>query len=329
MKCPYCGQEHSDNSKFCSETGKPLQSQTKKCEKCGYENVPVEAKFCPRCGGSFSFGPSNEVDSWYDGDKSQIIIFCYEAGTIIQIGKGHKTENCIFQREKQIKLKKGKNVICVKEFPELEYGFSFCSFGDNSEYIESIDLENYDTSHITDMRYMFTGCFCVKFLDLSRFDTSNVIYMDHMFSFCISLESLDLSSFDTSNVTDMSGMFSDCSSLETLDLSSFDISNVKEMNHMFYGCSSLLYLNLSSFKINTIVASIFTDCKSLRSLNLTRIFSEMSYSEAFCAAIDWGLLLSECISLKEIIMTVRDNDIIDIISGILKESNINAKIISD
>lgn len=54
MKCPYCGQEHPDNSKFCSETGKPLQSQTKKCEKCGYENVPVEAKFCPRCGNSFS-----------------------------------------------------------------------------------------------------------------------------------------------------------------------------------------------------------------------------------------------------------------------------------
>ncbi|WP_294454063.1 zinc ribbon domain-containing protein [uncultured Bacteroides sp.] len=54
MKCPYCGQEHPDDSKFCSETGKPLQSQTKKCEKCGYENVPVEAKFCPRCGNPFS-----------------------------------------------------------------------------------------------------------------------------------------------------------------------------------------------------------------------------------------------------------------------------------
>lgn len=53
MKCPFCGQEHPDNSKFCLETGKPLQSQIKKCEKCGYENVPIEAKFCPRCGSPF------------------------------------------------------------------------------------------------------------------------------------------------------------------------------------------------------------------------------------------------------------------------------------
>lgn len=54
MKCPHCGQEHPDNSKFCSETGKPLQSQTKKCPNCEYKNVPIEAKFCPRCGNPFS-----------------------------------------------------------------------------------------------------------------------------------------------------------------------------------------------------------------------------------------------------------------------------------
>lgn len=64
MKCPYCGQEHPDNSKFCSVTGKPLQSQTKKCENCRYENVPIEAKFCPRCGSDFTI--YREKEPLYD-----------------------------------------------------------------------------------------------------------------------------------------------------------------------------------------------------------------------------------------------------------------------
>ena len=55
MKCPYCGQEHPDNYKFCPETAKPLTPQTKVCcnPDCKYENVPIEAKFCPRCGCPF------------------------------------------------------------------------------------------------------------------------------------------------------------------------------------------------------------------------------------------------------------------------------------
>ena len=45
MKCPYCGQEHPDDFKFCPISGQPLVPQTKVCEnpKCKYENVPIEA----------------------------------------------------------------------------------------------------------------------------------------------------------------------------------------------------------------------------------------------------------------------------------------------
>lgn len=56
MKCPHCGQEHPDDFLLCPYTGKSLKPQTKVCGNpdCQYHNVPIEAKFCPRCGWAFS-----------------------------------------------------------------------------------------------------------------------------------------------------------------------------------------------------------------------------------------------------------------------------------
>lgn len=47
---------------------------------------------------------------------------------------------------------------------------------------------------------------------IANLNTSNVTDMYQMFSGCSSLTSLDVSNFDTSNVTDMGWMFSNCSS---------------------------------------------------------------------------------------------------------------------
>lgn len=70
MKCPYCGQEHPDNYKFCPETAKPLALQIKICgnSACKYENVPIEAKFCPRCGWAFDNIDSKERLCIHVGD---------------------------------------------------------------------------------------------------------------------------------------------------------------------------------------------------------------------------------------------------------------------
>ncbi len=83
-------------------------------------------------------------------------------------------------------------------------------------------------------------------------NTSQVTYMGNMFSGCESLTSLDLSSFDTSQVTAMRNMFSGCESLTSLDLSSFDTSQVTSMRHMFSGCLSLTSLDLSSFNTSQV-----------------------------------------------------------------------------
>ena len=64
-----------------------------------------------------------------------------------------------------------------------------------------VGLEYLNTSQVTNMRWMFSGCESLISLDLSRFDTSNVTEMWGMFYGCKSLISLDLSRFDTSKVT--------------------------------------------------------------------------------------------------------------------------------
>ena len=108
-------------------------------------------------------------------------------------------------------------------------------------------LENLNTEKVTDMQYMFNGCFLIESLDLSGFDTSNVETMYGMFSDCSSLEFLDLSRFDTSNVTDMSRMFDNCNNLITLNLKKFDTDAVTDMFDMFNGCNKLKTLTLGKF----------------------------------------------------------------------------------
>ena len=79
------------------------------------------------------------------------------------------------------------------------------------------NLENANTSNVTNMRGMFAACYDLRTVELKNFDTSNVIDMSYMFRYS-GLSSLNFSGFDTSKVEDMSYMFSDCSYLKKLDL---------------------------------------------------------------------------------------------------------------
>ena len=141
----------------------------------------------------------------------------------------------------------------------------------DSYHLIKLDLSNFDTSNVTNMGSMFRGCESLKELDLSHFDTSNVTIMGAMFYHCCHLIKLDLSNFDTSNVTSMWAMFHYCYSLIKLDLSNFDTSSVTSMGYMFCNCKSLKELDLSHFKMTQVksIGSMFKDCKSLISLNLS------------------------------------------------------------
>ena len=71
MKCPHCGQEHPDDFLLCPYTGKSLKQQTKVCGNpdCQYPNVPIEAKYCPRCGWKFPMQNENNNEFYVSSQE--------------------------------------------------------------------------------------------------------------------------------------------------------------------------------------------------------------------------------------------------------------------
>ena len=104
------------------------------------------------------------------------------------------------------------------------------------------------------MQSMFSHMSNLTTLNISNFDTSQVTNMRDMFYSVSSLTSLNLSSFDTSQVTNMRDMFYSVSSLTSLDLSNFDTSKVTDMGEMFFGMSNLTTLNLSNFNTSKVTS---------------------------------------------------------------------------
>ena len=49
MRCPFCGQNHPDNTKFCPETGNKIEKSSLTCPSCGRTGIPLGSNFCPDC----------------------------------------------------------------------------------------------------------------------------------------------------------------------------------------------------------------------------------------------------------------------------------------
>ena len=118
--------------------------------------------------------------------------------------------------------------------------------------LTEIDLDDFNTSQVTNMSNMFYICNSLINLDLSMFDTSNVTSMNSMFYGCNNLENLNISSFDTTNVTDMYYMFGFCKHLGVLDLSSFDIGNTTDTRAMFSNSNLVILTTPKSITNQTI-----------------------------------------------------------------------------
>jgi surface protein len=101
----------------------------------------------------------------------------------------------------------------------------------------------FDTSNVTDMSYMLSGCNSFNNGDSSNvatkplmLDTSSATVMTDMFRSSPSFNQ-ELSNFNTSNVTNMSGMFQGAASFNQ-DVSSFDVSNVTDFTSMFFSATA-------------------------------------------------------------------------------------------
>ena len=235
----------------------------------------------------------------------------------IQNEKELKEKSIIYRNEEYINFcyqckfqKKGENVIKIifkKQINQSNYMFFKC------DSLKSLDLSNFISDNISNMRCMFYRCNSLTSLNLSNFNTNNVTDMNGMFYNCSSLTSLNLSNFKTNNVSNMSEMFSDCYSLTSLNLSNFKTNKVTHMNGMFSGCSSLVSLNLSNFITNNVInmSEMFNGCSSLTSLNLsnfkTNNVSNMSYMFYNCSLLTFLNLSNFKTNNDTKIMSIFDN----------------------
>ena len=154
-----------------------------------------------------------------------------------------------------------------KVVPEnIEYWFDSLT---NLTTIEN--MNNLDTSNVTDMSGMFDGCSSLTSINLTGLDTSNVINMQDMFKDCTLLTNVDITGLNTSKVTRMYRMFMRCNNIQNLDLSNWDTSNVESMAMMFFDCTSLTNLNLSGWNTAKVygMMQMFDGCTSLTDLDLS------------------------------------------------------------
>ena len=156
----------------------------------------------------------------------------------------------------------GLEYLNTSEVTTMSSMFSGC------EALTSLDLKNFNTSKVKSMYAMFQRCDGLTSLDLTNFDTSEVTNMQYMFYGCSGLTSIDLTNVNTSKVTSMNSMFQNCQNLTSIDLTNFDTSKVTNMQYLFCGCSSLTSLDLTNFNMQnaSLINSMFKECSALKTI---------------------------------------------------------------
>ena len=175
-----------------------------------------------------------------------------------------------------------------ENFNDLNGVFYGCTF------LDKLDIIKFKTSNVKNMNWMFAKCESIKelniliheiniIINMLNFDTSKVTEMMCLFSGCYFLKELKFN-FNTKNVTNMRNMFYKCKSLTELDVSNFDTTKVKFFNEMFYECINLNSLNLTNFKlVNKFpnVVRMFGGCNEALEKYIRTHFKIFDIQEAF------------------------------------------------
>ena len=92
-----------------------------------------------------------------------------------------------------------------------------------------INEVEYTTKFPNSCEKLFANATRMTSFTMEEMDTSNITNMFLMFSGCSQLQNIDVSNLDTINVTNMGGMFGGCISLSNLDLSTFNVQKVERL----------------------------------------------------------------------------------------------------
>ena len=137
-------------------------------------------------------------------------------------------------------------------------------------------LSDWDTSHVTDMSFMF--CECTAFNQPVLLNTSRVTNMSGMFYGCATFNQPVV--FDTSQVSNMGDMFCGCAAFN--QPVEFDTSQVTDMSEMFIRCAAFNQPVLLNTSRVTNMYYMFSGCETFnqpvefdtsRVTDMSRMFS--------------------------------------------------------
>ncbi len=107
--------------------------------------------------------------------------------------------------------------------------------------LKSIDLSN--AKFGSNMSYFLAGCNDLQSINLQNCDTTEVTNMKRMFAYCSCLNEIDLTDFNIDNIKSTNGMFDDCSNLQTIytseDTDWSTSTALTDSEDMFNGCVHL------------------------------------------------------------------------------------------
>ena len=284
----------------------------------------------------------NEYRNYYFQNKNVIKGILSIKANEISKDKGFNLFNTLFNINAEAYINNKKvNLIKEKHLRKIDYNFQedgkykfeikfnekitdLAGFFEGCKNIILLDLSNFDSSNVTNMKCMFSDCIQLKEIrGMFRLKTNKVTNMKAMFQICKELEYLDLSSFDTSNVTDMCYMFTQCNKLKEIKgTNNFNTKKVTNMEAMFQKCNELEYLNLTNFDTSNVTSMkcMFNECyklkeiKGLKNFNTSKV-SSMKVMFTNCYELEsldvsnfdtsnvtnMTLMFSQCYKLKEII----------------------------
>jgi len=165
----------------------------------------------------------------------------------------------------------------AKNLKSIQFGEGFVAPEDCSgmfwemKNLETLDVSKWDTSHVTNTKYMFASCFALKNLDVSNFDMSNVVDMNGMFFECKSLAKIPVENWNVTKVEDMSFLFYKCEMVKKLDLHLWNTQSVKNLSDMFGRCYNVQSINLKGWNTSkvTSIAGLCSCDDSLESIDMS------------------------------------------------------------
>lgn len=120
-----------------------------------------------------------------------------------------------------------------------------CTF--NHAGITRLYLQGWDTSKVTTMDNMFRDA-ALKQLD-QNFNTSNVTVMSYMFCGANYLQNIDVSNWDVSSCKLLIGVFYNCYALTKIDLSKWNTKSATTLETLLYNCGHIATVNVSNFDL--------------------------------------------------------------------------------